>query len=113
MSCLLARWLYSPPAGTLRMLAHALFLFLFGAKGDSQFFDKVLILDIVNYNSCFLLQILCQVIIKVSWHLQGILKDRGVARVAMQWLPLTCMKSARDVVTRRLERTPVSKVWIV
>ena len=36
-----------PPAGALRMLAHALFLFLFGAKGDSQIFDKVLILDII------------------------------------------------------------------
>ena len=32
MSCSFARWLYSQPAGILRMLAHALFLFLFGAS---------------------------------------------------------------------------------
>ena len=37
----LARWLCSLPAGALRMLEHALFHFLFGAKGISQFFDKV------------------------------------------------------------------------
>ena len=41
VSCSFARWLCSLPAGVLRMLGHALFLFLFGMKGVSQIFDRV------------------------------------------------------------------------
>ena len=53
MSRSLARWLCSLPAGVL-LFEHALFLFLFGAKGVSQFFDKVYKFEIfVCYTSWF------------------------------------------------------------
>ena len=50
MSCSFARWLCSLPAGALRML----FLFLFGAKGVRQFFDRVYkVYFIVHHTSVF------------------------------------------------------------
>ena len=55
MSCSLARWLYSLPAGALRVHAHAHFLLLFGAKtrGRLFFFGETFIVFIFCYRICF------------------------------------------------------------
>ena len=69
MSCSLARWLCSLPAGVLRMLANALFLFLFGAKGVCQFLTECYKVNfIVYYTSVFTtnLQLLDYIVIMAS-----------------------------------------------
>ena len=54
VSCLLTRWLYSLPAGALRVRAHAYFLLLFGAKTRGRLsFGETFILFYICYRIYF------------------------------------------------------------
>ena len=64
MSCLLARWLYSLPAGALRVRAHAYFLLLFGAKTRGRlFFLEKLLFYFISVTGYILINSLCRSVV--------------------------------------------------
>ena len=80
MSCSLARWLYSLPAGILRMRAHALSLFLFGAilKSCQKIYKETFyILELDRHFK--VTSISYQIITEYSWHPLEILRGSAEA----------------------------------
>ena len=102
MSCSLARWLCSLPAGALRMRSSSFCL----ARGSKTLVVQEKLFIILLYIKLKISGSLC-LFCGVIWHLQVRRKGSDEGRVAMLWPHLIFMISAQDVGRNAWVKIPV------